>query len=207
MTYDNNQLGFDALLAETDATNEANAFAKETAHLPDTMEEAVQFHAEQIITHHAAVLECDFDKAIAIREEACLLAKKLNGGKNGILAHDHSPGCVLARECAAKTAIPLWGQDGEFTVSINGIEIIIKMNGMFGIGGRYMTYQSFGASVADTTKPFLSDTGYRSFLGCSVEPEKYMTPDGFAKRILDRYIAHDLKGKLVSVSPRFRKSR
>ena len=169
------------------------------------MEAAIAFHAEQIKNHHAAMLECDFDTALAIREDARLLAAKLNGGRCGIIANEHAPGCILARECAAITGIPLWGQDGTFTTHINGIEIIVDMEGMFGIGSTAMAYLGFSVKAANFNKLFISETGYRSFLGCSVSPEKGMTTEGVVTRILNHYIANELRGKLVTISPRFRK--
>lgn len=88
MSSETDQLGFDALLADAESENRIRAFDRETAHLPGTINAAIPFYRQQIDAHHAAMLICDFDAAMAIREEAHLLARKLNGGKPGILAHD-----------------------------------------------------------------------------------------------------------------------
>lgn len=207
MTASNTQLGFDALLAEADTLNIANAFAKQTEHLPDTMDAAIPFHQAQIEHHHQAMLECRFDDAIAIREDAHLLARKLNGNQYGILADDNAPGCILARACAADTnAMPLWGQDGSFIINHGDIPIRIEIEGMFGVCATYMPYARFSAHAVDMTKPFISETGYRCFLGCSVEAEMGMTPKDFVSRLLEHFIRDDLKGKLVAIDKRYRKN-
>ena len=85
---DGEQLGFDTLLQDAAADNAARAFDRETDHLPGTWVEALAFHRQQIDEHHAVMLASDIDAAMAIRQEAHLLAQKLNGGNPGILASD-----------------------------------------------------------------------------------------------------------------------
>lgn len=192
------QLGFGDMLADAAETNAQRTFAKETAHLPYNIEAAIAFHREQIKAHHAAMLACDFDEAIAIREEAHLLAKRLNDGKPGILAHDDAPGYVLARACAAEQGcVPLWGQDGAFEVSIAGATCAVTFHGMFGIGATAMPYLGFEVRAVDRSQLFISSTGYRSFLGCSVSPQDGMTPKDFVLRIISHHVETELKGKLV----------
>ncbi len=194
------QFGFGDLLADAAETNAKRAFDKETAHLPDTTEDAIACHKEQIVAHHAAMLTCDFDQAIAIRNEAHLLARKLNGGLPGILAHDDAPGYVLARACSAEPGnAPLWGQDGTFDLSVSGTECRVKFHGMFGIGATAMPYLGFEVRASDKTQPFISCTGYRSFLGCTVPPEDGMTPKDFAAKVIARHVETELKGKLVKI--------
>lgn len=144
MTEQPDQLGFDAILNAADADNKERAFAKETAHLPDTLADAIAYHRNQIAEHHAAMCEGDFETALAIRWDAHLLARKLNNGDPGILAHDVAPGYVLAREtCTKPGEVPLWGQDGSFTLHAHGVEIAVTMQGMFGTGATAMTYLGF----------------------------------------------------------------
>jgi hypothetical protein len=72
-----------------------------------------------IVQHHAAMQAAGIEQAMSIREEAHLLAAKLNGGTCGIIAGPDAPGCILERESAAAPgSVPLWGQAGEFTVTI-----------------------------------------------------------------------------------------
>ncbi|WP_238365427.1 hypothetical protein [Mesobacterium pallidum] len=194
------QLGFQDLLEEAAAGNAARRFAKETKHLPGDMQAARACHREQIETHHTAMLACDFDAALAIRKEAHQLARKLNGGNPGILAHDDAPGNVLARDCAALPGdMPLWGQEGTFCLSAAGAEMSVRFHGMFGIGATAMPYLGFEIRATDPAQPFVSATGYRSFLGVSVAPKPGMIPAAFACRVVEVYVAEELEGRLVAV--------
>ena len=96
-----NQLGFGAMLEDASCDNAARVFERETAHLPATWGGALSYHRQQIESHHAAMLETDFEAAMAIPKEAHLLATKLNGGKLDILASDDAPGCKLDAQSAA----------------------------------------------------------------------------------------------------------
>lgn len=196
------QLGFEGLMRVAAAENAAHAFAQETAHLPEDMREAITFHRAQIKRHHAAMLATDFDAAIAIRKEAHALAKKLNGGKGGIIAGADAPGCMLEREIAALAgAVPLWGQAGTFEINAAGTTGLMEISGMFGIGATAMPYAGFSAHAVDKAAPFISDTGYRSFLGASVAPEQGMTPEGFVRRVIEAHVETALNGKLIAVRP------
>ncbi|MEP2471043.1 hypothetical protein [Roseobacter sp.] len=200
------QLGFDVLLQDAAADNAARIFARETAHLPDTWEDALVFHRNQINEHHAAMLATDFDGALAIRNDAHLLATKLNGGKPGILAGDDAPGCrldTLAR--APNGEVPLWGQSGYFEIEAAGMTARIDMGGMFGIGATAMPFLGFAARAALRDKPFLSETGYRSFLGVTVTPERGMDTAGFVRRVIEVYVDTELRGKLVQIDPKWSK--
>ena len=204
MTNSPQQFGFDALLADADADNKARQFEQETAHLPETIGEAKAFHLQQINQHHAAMLQMDFESAIAIREEAHRLARKLNGNKPGIIAHDEAPGCVLARAtAAAPDSIPLWGQNGTFQMTAANMALLVIMEGMFGIGACHMPYCSFSVRAVHHDKPFLSSTGYRSFLGVSVEPELGMDTEHFVHRVVEIHVERELGNKLVSIAPQY----
>lgn len=209
MSGDMAQLGFDALLAEADAHNEEQAFARETAHLPGTLETAIPYLKDMLARHHALMLAADLEAAIALREKAHLLAQKLNGGAPGILADEDAPGYVLDQATAAEAGqVPIWGQSGVFDVSIKtrggSMEAQIEMGGVFGIGATAMPYLGFSVRAVDPAAPFLSSTGYRSFLGCSVPPETGLTPDRFARQIMTAHIESDLKGRLVAIDPKYR---
>lgn len=195
------QLGFGDMLADATETNAKRSFEKETAHVPDATEDAVAYHKEQIAAHHTAMLVCDLETAIAIRNEAHLLACKLNGGLPGILAHDDAPGYVLARACAAEQGcVPLWGQDGAFEVSIAGATCAVTFQGMFGICATAMPYLGFEIRAVNRSQPFISGTSYCSFLGCSVPAEDDMTPKDFALRVISHHVETELKGKLIKIA-------
>ncbi len=127
------QLGFNDLLASADADNHARQFERRTAHLPGTAEEALPFFRDLLERHNAAMSAGDVVKTMRMRDEAHDLAQKLNGGEPGILAHDDAPGRVLERETAATPGmLPLWGQAGEFVVTVGSMRVRIVMEGVFG---------------------------------------------------------------------------
>lgn len=211
MTNQSEQLGFDALLDTAAQDNKRRKFEQETQHLPALASEAFAYHRQQIKEHHAAMLDNDFEAAIEIRKEAHLLALKLNNGEPGILAGETAPGCVLAAQCAASPgAVPLWGQNGRFEITLETADAPliaqIDAKGMFGIGGASMPYVGFSARAVDPLRPFISETGYRSFLGCSVPPEKGLTVDGFVRKIIAAHVQQVLRGRLVSIDPRYFKT-
>lgn len=197
------QLGFDALLAEAETVNHQQEIARATAHLPGTMAEALPCFRDLQGRHHAAMLAADVEAALALRAEARELALKLNGGRPGILAGADAPGCVLARETAAAPgAAPLWGQQGDFEIDHDGMRVRITMDGIFGIGAATGFWLGFEAFAVDLTRPFLSETGYRSFLGCGLELAPGVTPERFAARIIGHFVAHTLRGRLTPIRPR-----
>src|SRR5262245_21500524 len=138
MRQDHQQLGFDGLLTAAAEQNRKREVERETAHLPGTMTEAIPYYRLLVRQHHAAMLAADVDKVMNLRTEADLLALRLNNGEPGICADDDSPGYVLPRETAAEAgAVPLWGQEGEFIIVVNGMRVRIELDGMFGIGSGF----------------------------------------------------------------------
>lgn len=194
------QFGFDDFLTEADAINKEAAFEKAHDHLPGTMEEALPFYRDLAQKHHAAMLAADFDTVMALRKEASSLALKLNRGEPGILASPDAPGCRLANLTAAPGGIvPIWGQDGSFIIEVNTMRVRIDMDRMFGIGARFMPWMNFSANAVDRNKPFLSETGYRSFMGLQAALVPGLTPDAFAREIVSGYVKRELKGKLRAI--------
>jgi len=196
------QLGFDALLTDTDAINRERIEEAAHAHLPGTMEEAVPYYWRLIKAHHAAMLAGDIGEVSRLRGEAHDLAYKLNGFEPGILADEDAPGCVLARLTQAKDGdVPLWGQSGSFEVRYRDMRVQIDIDGLFGIGATSMSWPGFSASAIETDKPFLSETGYRSFLGVGGGLAPGYTPETFALGIIEAHVQKALKGKLVCIEP------
>lgn len=202
------QLGFDGLLRAADEANEARKVERETAHLPSTMAEAIPFYRLLIRQHHAAMLAAHVQTALQLRKEAELLAVRLNGGAPGIFAGEESPGYVLAREtAAAEDAVTLWGQEGAVVVAVNGMRIRIELDGMFGIGSGFCFWPGFSAHSVDHDRPFISETGYRSFLGIHADPVPGLLPDAFAEKVIAAYIERELKGRPVAIAPQYRELR
>lgn len=202
------QLGFDALLQDAEQDNRDRLFERRTAHLPGTMEEALPFYRAMLERHHAAMMAADTKETMRLREEAHDLAVKLNGGDGGILAHADAPGYVLGRETAApEGAEPLWGQQGAFIVAVGCMRIWIEMDGLFGICSSHCYWPGFSAHAVDWDRPFLSPTGYRSYLGIYAEPQAGVSPASFAQGICARHIAKELRGKALAIEPRYRERR
>lgn len=201
------QLGFDGLLAAADDQNHRRRIDRETAHLPSTMEEGIPFFRLLIRQHHAAMFAADVDAAMRLRKEAENLALRLNGGQRGILADDDAPGCVLIRHTAAAPgAVPLWGQSGDFIVTVGTMKVRIELDGMLGLGSQFLYWPGFSAHAVEFERPFLSETGYRSFIGIHAEPTPGLMPDAFAARMIAAHVRQELKGRLRAIEPRYRES-
>lgn len=208
MRQDTGQLGFDALLTAAAEDNRKREKEREIAHLPATMEEAIPFYRLLVRQHHAAVLAADAEKVMQLRREAKLLAVRLNDGDPGIIAHPDAPGCVLARKTAAPSGtVPLWGQQGSFIIEVNDMRTRIALDGLFGIAGSAQFWPGFAAHAVDPDRPFISETGYRSFLGIYAGPVPDLTPDAFTAKVIAAHIERELKGRLRSIAPQYRERR
>lgn len=199
------QLGFDALLTSAEEANITRQLERACAHLPGTMDMALPFYRDLIERHHAAMLAGELETVMHLREEADLLAVKLNGYDPGILADDDALGYALDRATRAPDgAVPLWGQSGSFEIVSDGMRVRIEMKGMFGIGASFMAWMDFAAHAVDFDKPFLSETGYRSFLGVGGDLEPGFTPDSYARAIIAAHVRSELKGRLLAIKPEYR---
>ncbi len=193
------QLGFDALLISADQANRKRQVDRETGHLPSTMTEALPFYRGLIENHHAAMLATDEAEAMRLKMEAHKLAVRLNGGAPGILADENAPGSVLEREAAAPAGtFPLWGQRADFCITVGSMRVRIEMDGLFGICS-FTIWPGMRAHAIDDDRPFLSETGYRSFLGIHAELVPNLTPDGFAREVISSYVARQLRNRLVAI--------
>jgi len=203
---DNAQLGFDAMLGAAEDDNRRYRFDKDTRHLPGTMDEALPFFRILLRHHHAAMLAGDADETFRLRKEADRLALRLNDGDPGILAGPDAPGNVLERQTAAKAGtVPRWGQSGTFDLCIEDMNVRIELEGVFGIASSTSFWPGFSARAVEYDRPFLSETGYRSFLGLRGNPEPGYKPDEFVARVLRTHIDETLKGRLVPVEERYRR--
>lgn len=202
------QLGFDDLLTNADEQNRAREFERETGHMPSTMKDALPFFRALLEEHHAAMIDGEVDRVFELREEARKLALRLNNGDTGIIAGPSAPGCVLEKETAAAPGeVPIWGQSGEFIVDAAGTRARIVIDGIFGIGSSVSFWHGFGAHCVDRSKPFISETGYRSFIGIHANAAAGITPDKFARMVLEAHVARELKGRLVAIDAKYRRKR
>ena len=196
-----NQLGFD-FLANSARDNETRQIARACAHLPRTFDEALPFFRKLIDRHHAAMLAGDAATAMQLREEADLLATKLNNFEPGIIAGKDAPGCVLERLTRAPTGqVPLWGQSGSFEIESAGMRVRIEMDGVFGIAANVYHWLGFAAHAVAVDRPFLSATGFRSFVAIGGELQPGFTPDRFVTDVIAAHVKQHLKGRLVAIEP------
>jgi hypothetical protein len=199
------QLGFNSLLYEAEEANTMRALAKELAHLPGSFDEALPFFRALMERHHAAMLAGFESEAMALREEADRLATKLNNYEPGIIADVDAPGCVLERLTRAEDGtVPLWGQTGSFEITHGSMRVQIEMDGIFGVASNVFPWLGFAAHAVEWGKPFLSETGYRSFIGLRGGLQPGMTPDSFAREIVALHVSRELKGKLLAIKPEYR---
>ena len=170
--------------------------AERTAHIPSTMEEAVPYYRKLIERHNEAMMAGDKDAAMAVRADADDLAYKLNGNDIGIKGGPDSIASQLERATAAPDGtVPMWGQTGNFTIDVDGTKIRIEQDGIFATGSHAMFWLAFSAHAVDYDKPFISETGYRSFIGVFAPPEPGVTPEDFAKGVIRGYLKREHKGK------------
>lgn len=176
------------------------ANAERTAHLPATLPEAIPYFRGLLERLHAAVLARDEAEATRLKAEAFDLAIRLNGGTNfGILAGEDAPAKVLEREAAAPGGTPpIWGQVGDVQLVINGAPVRAAFSGVFGIG-----FPAFSAHAIDPAQPFISETGYRSFLQGNLSGALGLLPAEFARACIDAHIKSELKGKLKPIAPEY----
>lgn len=202
------QLGFDALLSNADQANANRQAARESADLPGTMDEALPFYRSLIDRHHAAMLAGDAEAVLGLHREAHRLAEKLNGYEPGIIADDDAPGCVLDRETRSPDGtVPLWGQSGKFGITVGGMRVLIRIDGLFGIGSCAFVWPGFEAFVVDPDKPFLSETGYRCFIGLTAGLKPGYTPDSFVAEVIAEHVRSEMKGRLLAIKPQYRKRK
>ena len=78
------------------------------------------------------------------------------------------------------------------------------MDGLFGVGACFTPWINFSARAVDHDRPFLSSTGFRSFMGLRASLVAGLTTDAFATEIVAAFIRKKSKGRLVAVDDRYR---
>jgi hypothetical protein len=180
---------------------EQAAFDRKTAHLPDNYDAAIPHFRDLCRRFDAAILAADTSGFDAILHEADDLAIRLNGGTRfGIKADDHSPCNVLECETRASASeTPIWGQAGEVIIEIAGCKVRAEVGGIYGIG-----FPSFSAHAIEWDKPFISETGCRSFLGYPSHFGGGVSVEDYVRSTLESYFRNTLKGRLVQIGARYR---
>lgn len=161
---------------------------------PVSTDAALTLYRGMIDRHHAALLAGDESAVMDVRKEAHALAVSMNGGTLCGICADGGPGKMLERETRVTSGtVPLWGQTGDFIIDVDGMRVRIEQDGIFGIGASGMPWPGFSAHIVDRDKPFLSETGYRSFLGLTAAMVPGLFPDTFAAEIVRGFIASERK--------------
>jgi hypothetical protein len=177
---------------------------KATDHIPGTTPEAIHYYRGLIEKFHAVLLVPDYEAATAIQKEADELACKLNGGNPGIKAGPDAPCHVLERAThAPEGTLPLWGQTGEFIVIVGTMQVRIKIDGIFGLGARPIP--GFSTYCVEPDRPFLSDTGYQTFLGHNPQLSPGMSPDQCVIETIKVYVAREMKKRPVLLKAEYRR--
>ena len=200
------QLGF-GFLADIDREREREALEARYGHLPSTMPEGIALYRQMIDRHHERMMAGDVDGTMDIRREAHDLAIRLNGGTSfGICGGPDAPGRVLERDTqAADGTVPKWGQTGSFAITVGKMRVRIEQSGIFGIGSNFGYWPGFAAHAVERDMPFLSETGYRSFIGAGLIINGKVAigvgPDGVASEVIFQHVTRELKGKLRKIVP------
>jgi hypothetical protein len=80
----------------------------------------------------------------------------------------------------------------------------VEMEGIFGVASNVCHWLGFSARAVEFDKPFLSETGYRSFVAVGGAPEAGFTPDRFAREVISAHVQQSLTGRLVAIKPECR---
>lgn len=160
--------------------------------LPREFSALEELYAATLPAFHAAVLSGDRSAQEAASGLLSDVATKLNGGTTFGISGPDGAGTRLARLSQAEDGdVPLWGQRGSFEVDVAGCRVRVQIDGFFGIIGAL----GFSAHAVEIDRPFISETGYRSFLNHSAEAAPGETVAAFASRV----IAEHTSGKLVCI--------
>ena len=164
-----------------------------------TVEAALPYYIRLIRAHHKSTMEGDAQRICDLRDDAQQLACYLNGGTCMGICTPTGPATLL-EEATAVHRVPLWGQEGNFRVRMIGIPIAVKLEGLFGIGIFEADYPGFEVRAVDANLPFVSETGYRSFIGAGrrrLQPG--LTPQAYVLRCLEEYLEGPMKGRLLRI--------
>ena len=139
--------------------NERDAIVQEVAaELPESREGLLKAAKKAVSDLNAAVMQNNVIAAGLADEKYQAVIWKLNGGSFfGSMANDGSAGRVVEDFCRAGVSeVPGWGQSGEFFIEVDEVQARVAFSSL-GLGRVH-----YGFYVVDPSKPFISETGYRS---------------------------------------------
>jgi hypothetical protein len=162
------------------------AAATVAASMPGDRDGLLAVAKECVELYNNAVLDRADFAALVISERYEAVIWKLNGGTFfGSGAGDESAGTIAMRHCqAVPGVVPMWGQQGEFIISVKDIRCWVKYGG--GLGSVLSCHFEFNA--LDLDGPFISETGYRSHFCGSV---RGLTVDAAAAAIFADFLSKE----------------
>jgi hypothetical protein len=140
-------------------TNQDAKVMQLAATLPEVQPELLDV-AKQAVAELDAAVRAGDDSAVALAKTRYdAVVWKLNGGTFfGCDGGPDAPAAAVGRHCAAVPgAVPLWGQNGEFLIEVEGIRAVVRVE-----GPRFSWMNHFEFHAIDPDTPFISETGYRS---------------------------------------------
>lgn len=152
---------------------DAEEIASVAAALPSGRAALLDLAAQTVEALHACVLACDEQGANTAIDRYAAIVWKLHGNKfiGCMDSGDPQAGGILADKhcCAEPGKVPMWGQSGEFLITVQGIRARVVISDGFGRMSVNMAFH-----VIDHDAPFISETGYRSHFdkmrgGCTVD--------------------------------------
>lgn len=136
--------------------------ARIAATLPASREALLCLARDLVNKYHAAILAHDQVGADAASATNEAVIWKLNGGTFfGCLDRENpeAGGNLVFAHCRAiPGAVPLWGQNGEFLIEVDGVRAVVEVSDGFGDS----LWPQFAFHAVDTKSDFISETGYRS---------------------------------------------
>lgn len=161
---------------------------------PDAV--CIDLGREALRRYDDALRRLAHDEADASAQELDELATEMHGGTIFGRAVDDGGAVRLWRALAAPDGTPpLWGQPGWLRVAVaGGVPVDVRFYGL-------ELFRGFDAYAVDAARPFISPTGYRSFISAfGYRPPDHLCAGGPVKAalaIMDAHVTEELKGQLV----------
>lgn len=167
------------------ARDERPEFIAAVAALPDDPAKLEALAEQYQRTFNAAVLAGHVDVVRAQGDALAALAVKLNDVVSRGCLGDESPlKAIIHRKAPPLGQVPLWGQDGEFLLEVDGIRIRVRAR-----SSGLDVVLSVDLNVVDLDQIFISETGYRS---------TYIWADRSLGLTVDQAVRRDVEQMLVA---------
>ena len=176
------------------------------AHFPPATDypACAAFYGAIIDQYHAAMMKADTAAALVAKENCKVFRQYFydeTPDKTDICPHDVS--LRLSKSYRApEGALPKWGQEGSFTITVGSVPVRIEVESLGGLGmygDNLMPH--FAIHIVEKTRLFLSHTGYRSFFLTMTDTEPETTLADAIGRVLRTYLQTEMKGKMVPYDP------